>query len=112
MKRTIERMLTGIAVGALLLGTTTAAFAEGKVARRQERQQKRIGNGVKNGSLTAGETAHIEKQESNLNKEVRTDRRANGGTLTPQERQQVNQQQNGLSREIYREKHDGEGQQQ
>ena len=107
----MKRIIVGITIGALLLGTTTASFAEGRVARRQERQQQRIGNGVKNGSLTAGETAHIEKQESNLNKEVRTDRQANGGTLTPQERHQVNQQQNGLSREIYRDKHNGVNQQ-
>lgn len=111
MKRPMKQMLMGITIGALLLGTATATFAEGRVARRQERQQQRIGNGVKNGSLTPGETAHIEKQESRLNKEIRTDRQANGGTLNPQERHQVNQQQNGLSREIYREKHDGETQQ-
>ena len=88
-----------------------ATFAEGRVAQRQERQQQRIGNGVANGSLTAHETAKVEHRESRLNREVRTDRRANGGTLTPQERNQVNHQQNYLSREIYRDKHNGANQQ-
>ncbi len=108
----MKSMMIGITMGTLLLGTTTAMFAEGKVARRQERQQQRIANGVANGSMTAHETAKVERQEAGLNKEVRTDRQANGGTLTPQERQQVNQQQNGLSREIYTDKHNAAHQQQ
>ncbi len=111
MKRFIPHMM----IGALLLGTVTASYAderEGRVARRQERQQQRIAQGVKSGSLTPKETSHIERQETGLNKEIRTDRKGNGGTLTPQEKKQVNQQQNGLSREIYRDKHNGAVQQQ
>jgi hypothetical protein len=108
----MKNVMMGIAIGTLLLGSTTATFAEGRVGQRQERQQQRIGKGVENGSMTAHETAKVEHQESRLNREVRTDRRANGGKLTPQERGQVNQQQNGLSREIYRDKHNGANQQQ
>lgn len=110
----MTKILGGVLTGAMLLGLAGATFAEepeGRVARRQERQQQRIGNGVANGSLTAGETAHIEGQESRLNKEVRTDRRANGGTLTNQEKAQVNRQQNRLSREIHADKHNGRNQQ-
>ena len=65
----------------------------------------RIAQGVKSGSLTPGETAHIEKNESKLNKEVRQDRKANDGKLTPQEKAQVNRQQNKLSKQIYKDKH-------
>jgi hypothetical protein len=104
--------MTGMTIGALLLGTTTTMFAEGEVARRQERQQQRIAKGVGNGSMTAHETARAERQESRLNREVRTDRAANGGKLTSQERQQVHRQQNGLSREIYNDKHNAAHQQQ
>jgi len=57
--------------------------------------------------LTAGEATHLEKNEAKINKEVRTDRAANGGKLTPQERAQVNRQQNKMSRQIYRDKHNG-----
>ena len=108
----MTNIMVGITMGMLLLGGTTATFAEGRVAQRQERQQQRIGNGVSNGSMTAHETAKVEHQQSRLNREVRTDRRANGGTLTPQERNQVDRQQNHLSREIYRDKHNGANQQQ
>src|SRR5215469_6029087 len=78
---------------------------EGRIQRRQENQQGRIGQGVASGQLTAGETSNLEHKEANLNHEIRSDRKANGGTLTPQEKHQVNRQQNRLSRNIYRDKH-------
>jgi hypothetical protein len=101
----MKRIWMGIAIGAMLAGTTTSMFAESEVGRRQQRQQGRIANGISHGTMNAHQTAHVEHQEANLNKEIRTDRQANGGKLTPQEHQQVNQQQNGLSREIYDDKH-------
>ena len=76
-----------------------------EVGKRQENQQDRIAQGVKSGQLTAGETAHLEKNQARINKEVRNDRAANGGKLTPQEKAQVNRQQNRQSRQIYRDKH-------
>ena len=103
MKRTIVSIMTG----ALLMGAATAAFADEKIHARKENQQDRISQGVKSGSLTAGETARVENKESKLNHEIRTDRQANGGNLTNNEKKQVNQQQNQLSRQIYREKHNG-----
>jgi hypothetical protein len=78
-----------------------------EVGKRAENQQDRIAQGVKSGQLTAGETAHLEKNEAKINKEVRNDRAANGGKLTGQEKQQVNRQQNKMSRQIYRDKHNG-----
>jgi len=62
---------------------------------------------VESGSLPAGETAHLEKQESAIHHEVRTERKANGGSLTAQERRQVNRLQNRESRRIYKDKHNG-----
>jgi len=76
-----------------------------EVGKRAENQQDRIAQGIKNGQLTPGETAHLEKKEAGINKEVRNDRAANGGKLTKQERAQVNRQQNKTSRQIYRDKH-------
>jgi hypothetical protein len=75
------------------------------VGQRAENQQDRIAQGVKSGQLTAGETANLEKKEANLNKEVTTDRKANGGHLTQAEKAQVNRQQNKLSSQIYKDKH-------
>ncbi len=63
------------------------------IRQRQENQQDRIANGVKSGQLTAGEAAHLEKNQARINHQIRADRQANGGKLTPQERAQVNREQ-------------------
>jgi hypothetical protein len=76
-----------------------------EVGQRQRNQQERIAQGVKSGQLTASETAHLERREAAIHKEVKTERAANGGTLTPVERRQVNRQENRTSRAIYRKKH-------
>ncbi len=76
-----------------------------EVGQRMENQQDRIANGVKSGQLTAGETAHLERNEQKIHNEVKNDRAANGGKLTPQERAKVNRQLNRQSNQIYRDKH-------
>jgi len=81
------------------------SYADDTIHDRKENQQDRIANGLKNGTLAPGQTAHIEKQESNLNKEIHNDRVANGGNLTNKQKAQVNRQQNRLSKEIYKDKH-------
>jgi hypothetical protein len=107
----MKRVIISILTGALLSGTAATSFAaEGRIQQRKENQQKRIAQGVKSGSLTPHETAHLENNEAKLNKEVRQDRKANGGNLTNKEKAQVNRQQNRLSKEIYNQKHDGQNQ--
>jgi hypothetical protein len=96
MKRTLLVTLTGMMM-------LTAAFAQ--VNARRENQQDRIAQGVRSGSLTAGETANLEKKEAAINQEVRADRALNGGKLTSQERKIVNGQQNNMSKQIYNDKH-------
>jgi hypothetical protein len=109
MKKLIGTLLTA----AVLMGGTSA-FAdekEGAIAKRKERQQQRIAQGVKSGSLTPKETAHLENKEAKLNQETRAERKANGGNLTNKEKAQVNRQQNKLSNDIHKQKHDGQTQQ-
>ena len=83
----------------------TAHFGNNEVGQRRENQQDRIANGIKNGSMTAGEAARAENRQQGINQQVAADRNANGGKLTGQEKRQINRQQNGASRQIYREKH-------
>ena len=106
----MKRIVIGMMTGALLLGGVSTARADNEVNERQRNQQKRIGEGVENGSLTPGETARLEKQEAAIHHEVKTERKANGGTLTAKERRQVNRQQNRESARIYRAKHNGKTQ--
>src|SRR3954467_6157992 len=49
------------------------------VDKRHTYQQKRIGEGLENGSLPAGEAKQIENKETKINKEERSMRRADDG---------------------------------
>ena len=82
-----------------------AAQKKGRIAARKDVQQERIGEGVKDGSLTAKETARIEAKEAKLNKEIRQDR-SDGKGLTPKEKAKIEAKQDKISKEIYKEKHD------
>ena len=104
----MKRMIFTLITGALLTGSL--ALAEDpkpttKVGKRAENQQDRVAQGVKSGQLTPKETVNLEKKDMAINKEVRTDRKANGGTLTAAEKKQVNTQQNKVSKQIYNKKH-------
>ncbi|HEX5432326.1 MAG TPA: hypothetical protein VFW83_10180 [Bryobacteraceae bacterium] len=103
----MKRIVVSLLAGGLFLGTAAGSFAETRIHQRKENQQNRIAKGVKNGSMAARETAHVEHKESRLNKEVRADRKENGGNLTNNQKRQINRQQSRLSKQIYRDKHNG-----
>ena len=84
---------------------TAAPTSSPTINQRKTDQQERIGNGVKSGQLTAGETSHLERQESGINKEERGMRAQDNGHLTRQDRKTINKQQNQESKRIYRDKH-------
>ena len=83
----------------------TAHYGNNKVGQRRENQQDRIAQGIKSGQLTPSETAKLEKQQQGINRQVATDRKANGGTLTAAQKKQINKEQNQASRNIYHKKH-------
>jgi len=85
--------------------TTQNAPKPGTFGKRAENQQDRIANGIQSGQLTAGETQHLEKQESSINKEAQTMRSQDNGHLTAADRKALNQQQNNMSKQIYQDKH-------
>ncbi|MEO6802717.1 MAG: hypothetical protein ABI197_05665 [Granulicella sp.] len=75
------------------------------INQRKVDQQDRIGQGVKSGQLTAGETGHLEHQEAGINHEERGMRAQDNGHLTRQDRKTLHSQQNQESRRIHRDKH-------
>ena len=90
------------------LAFTTLAHAQESnrtINAHRSEQQQRIGNGVRSGQMTAGETTHIEHQERALNHEERNMRAADNGRLTRSDRSTLQHQQNQESRRIYRVKH-------
>ncbi len=76
-----------------------------QVNGRETNQQKRIAGGVKNGKLTPGQTAHLEKRERSIQNQQRRDMAKNNGHLTKAEQNHLNQRQNRVSKTIYKDKH-------
>lgn len=104
--------------GTILLGSATAQQNTGagpgvvdpghprvnQVNRREERQQQRIGNGVKNGTLTPKQTANLERREANLQNREQADMAKHNGHLTKREQANLNRRENRISRSIARDK--------
>lgn len=76
-----------------------------EVNGREQNQQDRIANGVKNGSMTPGQAAHVEGQEQHIENQEKRDMAAHNGHLTKAEQNKLNREQNRTSKEIYRDKH-------
>jgi len=76
-----------------------------QVNGRETRQQNRIANGVKNGSLNAKQTSRIENREASVQNREKKDMAAHNGHLTKAEQNGINRQQNRISKTIYKDKH-------
>ena len=75
-----------------------------QVNHREANQQKRIGNGVKNGTLTPNQASHLEKREANLQNKEQADMAKHNGHLTKVEQKNLNHRENRISRSIKRDK--------
>lgn len=84
--------------------TATTKKPETTQQRKQD-QQNRIAQGIKSGMITPGGAAKQEGREQGLNRQISSERQANGGKLTAAQRQNVNQQQNKQLQQIHNEKH-------
>jgi hypothetical protein len=106
----ISFMSAALAILALpvVAQTTQSTPVTGQTIQdRKENQQDRIGNGVKDGQLTAGETTSLEKKEGAINQEERDMRKLDNGKLTADDKKTLTQQQNHVSKQIYQDKHNG-----
>jgi hypothetical protein len=106
-----------MAVGSAAAQTNTSGAGAGQVDpghprvnqvnRRETNQQNRIANGVKNGQLTPGQTARLERGEQRLQNNEKKDMAADSGHLTKQDQRQLNHEANHMSKRIYKDKHSG-----
>ena len=85
--------------------TPTPGRNDYNINQRKGTQQQRIGQGVRSGQLTAGETSRLEHQEEGINQEERGMRAQDNGHLTRQDRRTIHKQQNQESRRLYSAKH-------
>lgn len=121
MKNTLcSSLLIVAAAGLLSLGSAAAQTATtsgagpgvvdpghprvNEVNQREENQQQRIGNGVKNGTLNSRQTARLERRETSVQNREKADMARNDGHLTKGEQRGINRQQNRVSRSIARDK--------
>lgn len=102
MKRIVSIFL---AVTFLLgLGLTATAQNTPRIDRREHRQQRRIRQGVRSGSLTRREAARLERQQARTR--AIEARAKSDGRVTARERARLHRRENRTSRHIYRQKHD------
>jgi hypothetical protein len=91
---------------AILLGgfavAAQAQTATPKVTERQEKQKKRIKEGVNSGELTAAETAQLKRQQRNIKRSKKAAKA--DGDVTAAERAKLHRQENRASRNIHRKK--------
>ncbi len=122
MNSIFTKSLLVLAVGGLMLAgsasaqtsTTTSGAGPGvvdpghprvnQVNGREENQQQRIGNGVKNGTLNSRQTANLEKRETSVQNREQKDMAKNNGHLTKAEQKGINRQQNRISKSIAKDK--------
>src|SRR5277367_6151895 len=113
MRNNFTKSLLVLAAGMLFVGvsaaqTTTSGAGPGvddpghprvnQVNGREENQQQRIANGVKNGSLSPAETANLEKREASVQRQEQRDMAKHNGHLTKAEQDRLNARQNHISK--------------
>ncbi len=88
----------------LAFSYVTIDFAQaGRTGNRQDKQQKRIHQGIKSGEPTKKEALRLGRKQRRIQK---TKQEAiKGGELKPKERLRLKRQQNQANRHIYRLKH-------
>ena len=122
MNNTFAKSLLILAVGGLMIAgsasaqnSTTSGAGPGvvdpghprvnQVNRREARQQRRIGNGIKSGKLNSQQASNLEKREARVQNREQKDMAAHNGHLTKREQRGINRQQNRISKSIYKDKH-------
>lgn len=76
-----------------------------QVNKRLKNQNRRINQGVKNGTLDKQQAAQLHKKDRQIRQEERDMSSKNGGHITKHEQKTLNQQENAVSGQIYKEKH-------
>ena len=104
----MKRIVTILLSVTFILGLGLSALAQKTpvVDNRQKRQQRRINQGVKSGTLTRKEAAKLEAGQAKT--ETMEAKAKADGTVTRKERAKLQHQQNKTSGKIYRQKHDNQ----
>jgi hypothetical protein len=99
----VNKLIGTIILAAAVVVAPVAAQA-GQVQNRINRQEIRIYQGVKNGSLTTKEYNRLDRRVDNI-EAARARAIYSGGKFTKAERYRINNRLNSTSKAIYRAKH-------
>jgi hypothetical protein len=97
------KKLFGIIVATAVIFAPLAAQA-GPILNRIDRQERRIEQGVRNGSISHQEYRRLDRRVDNIEAARLRDIRS-GGKLTKYEQRRLNHRLNNTSRSIYRARH-------
>jgi hypothetical protein len=87
----------------MLASAPYAGTSDPGIQQRERNQQRRIGQGVRSGELTANETRRLEREQAAIRRHEKIMK--SDGDLTEQERRRLTREQNRASKDIYRMKH-------
>lgn len=91
-------------IAAMLMGNTM--LGQSTINQRERRQQKRIGEGVKNGDLTRKEVRKLEREQVRIH--AAEAKAKSDGKFSAKERARIQTRQNKASHHIYKQKHDNQ----
>jgi hypothetical protein len=106
----MKRAIMGVVSGAMLLAIGVTGLGWPRTPRingRQENQQDRIQQGIRDGSLNRREASRLESIEGRIQADKLFAKR--DGNVSPRERVQLNRELNRASRDIYHLRHNGKG---
>lgn len=95
----------GFIVAGAFAAQSSAQVRGGNINARERHQQRRIAQGIRNGSLTPAEAARLEQNEAEVR---RLEARLRDNGLSRWERARIEHRLNELNRQIYRQKHDSQ----
>lgn len=100
------KKMIALTTALMILGLTSAGFAQTRtpyINKRERHEQRRIAEGIRNGSLTPSEAARLEREQAKLRHDEH--RAKADGVVTAGERHRLIREENRASRDIYRLKH-------
>ena len=105
-------VLAGMVMGAAMMSGAVLAQTDvpghprvNEVNNREQNQQNRINNGLKNGTMSHAQAARDEKRDANIARRESVDQAKHNGHLTKQEQHNLNRSENRNSKDIYKQKH-------
>ena len=103
----MRKKVLSVLLGAAVCATPAFAYDNHRsINDLEHREQLRIQQGIRNGTLTRAEARRLEAEQARIRINERFDRM--NGSLSRRERERLNRELRHASRDIYHQKHDNQ----